>query len=203
VTGTILRYDQEGYEALTHFVAGARLTGAFGAFFAPDFTLSAPLLARIFSLHTSLLPLSIAALVGLHFWLVRVHGISAEGPRSATFGGHLPKIGGASLILIAALVALAVVAPAGLGEAPVPGYEITKPFWPVLWIYALESLTGTWAVVWAPLVVFVFLALVPFLDRATARKPIIVRALGAALLIVLLALGLWAALSPSQQHLGM
>jgi ubiquinol-cytochrome c reductase cytochrome b subunit len=203
VTGTILRYDQEGYEALAHFIAGAGLTGGFGAFFAPDFTLSAPVLARIFSLHTSLLPLGMAALVALHFWLVRVHGISAEGPRSATFGGHLPKIAGASLVMFAMLVALAVVAPVGLGQAPVPGYELTKPFWPVLWIYALESLTGMWAVVWAPLVVFSFLALVPLLDRATAGRPVIVRALGAALLIVLLALGLWAALSPPQQHLGM
>jgi quinol-cytochrome oxidoreductase complex cytochrome b subunit len=203
VTGTILRYDQEGYEALAHFVAGAGLTGGSGAFFAPEFTLSAPLLARIFSLHTSLLPLSMAVLVGLHFWLVRVHGVSAEGPKSATFSGHLPRIAGVSLILFAALVALAVVAPVGLGQAPVAGYEITKPFWPVLWIYAMESLTGMWAVVWAPLVVFAFLALVPLFDRGTGGRPVIVRAVGAALLLVLLALGLWAALSPPQQHLGM
>lgn len=30
VTGTALRYDQEGFEALAHFVAGGELTGALG-----------------------------------------------------------------------------------------------------------------------------------------------------------------------------
>ncbi len=203
VTGTILRYDQEGYEALAHFIAGAGLAGPFGQLFVPEFTLSAPILTRVFSLHTSVVPLAMAALIGLHFWLVRVHGISAGGPKSEIFSEGLRRIVGASLILFAALVALAALAPEGLGHAPVPGYEITKPFWPVLWIYALESLTGMWAVVWAPIVVLLFLGLVPFADRAAAGRPVMLRALAAGLLIVLLALGLWAVLSPPQQHLGM
>ncbi len=203
VTGTILRYDQEGYEALAHFIAGAGLVGPFGRFFVPDFTPSVPLLARVFLLHTSLIPLVIVAVIGLHLWLVRVLGISATDPKNVTFADHLPRIVGACLILFAALVALAVVAPEGLGHPPVPGYEITKPFWPVLWIYALESWTGMWAVIWAPLFLLAFLALVPLLDHGAAGRPALVRVLGAALLILLVALGLWAALSSPLQHLGM
>jgi ubiquinol-cytochrome c reductase cytochrome b subunit len=204
VTGAILRYDQEGYEALAHFMAGSEMAGALGSFFAPDFTLSTPVLSRIFSLHTSLLPLGIAALVGLHFWLVRTLGMSATGPKNRLFIDYLPMITGACLILLAALIALAVLAPEGLGYSPVPGYEITKPYWPVLWIYALESSFGMSALIWAPLVVFVFLAAVPLVDRGARDSGArIVRIAGAILLIVLLALGLWAALSPPQQHLGM
>jgi ubiquinol-cytochrome c reductase cytochrome b subunit len=202
VTGTVLRYDQEGYEALAHFLAGGELTGALGFFFTPDFALSVPMLGRILSLHTSLLPLGVFVLLGLHLWLVRQLGMSAEGPQNVIFGDHLRTITGYCLILLALLVVVSVLAPPGLGHAPVPGYEITKPFWPVLWIYALESLTGMWAVIWAPLLVFLFLAAVPLLDRSAAR-PTALRIAGAALLLILVALSLWAALTPPQQHLGM
>lgn len=205
VTGTVLRYDQEGYEALAHFLAGAELAGPAGQLFASDFTLSAPVLARLFSLHTSLLPLGLAGLVALHFWLIRTLGLSAEGGTHVSFSDHLPKIVGAGLLLIALLAALAALAPTGLGYAPVPGYEITKPFWPLLWIYALESLFGMSALIWAPLLVFGFLALVPLLDRGNVRRTaaLTVRGTGMVLFAILLALGLWAALSPPQQHLGM
>ncbi len=205
VTGTILRYDQEGYEALAHFLAGGELAGIFGRLFAADFTLSTPVAARLYSLHASLLPLGIAALVALHFWLVRTLGISAEGPKNALFSDHARKIAGASLLLVALLVALAVLSPAGLGNRGVPGYEITKPFWPVLWIYALESLFGMWALIWAPLLVVVFLAAVPVLDRRQHRSgaSIAVRWGALVLLGLLFGLGLWAGLSPPQQHLGM
>ena len=74
VTGTSLRYDQEGFEALAHFVAGGNLTGAFGRFFTDSFTPSTSLLSRIFGLHTSLLPLVLIALIALHFWLIRRDG---------------------------------------------------------------------------------------------------------------------------------
>ncbi len=204
ITGTILRYDQEGFEALAHFLAGSELVGVLGKPFAADFTLSTPIAARLFTLHTSVLPLSLAAVVGLHFWLIRTLGISAPGPQRVWFSDHLRKIVGASLILLAILVALAAIAPAGFGHRGVPGYEITKPYWPVLWIYALESLFGMWALIWAPLVVFGFLAVVPLADRHEhGIGRLLVRWAGVGLLLVLVGLGLWAALSPPQQHLGM
>ena len=205
VTGTVLRYDQEGFEALAHFLAGGELTGQLGRFFTDGFTISTPTLARIFSLHTSLLPLGIVALIGLHFWLVKELGISGASPRSVMFSNHLPRIAGLGLMLFVLVAVLAILAPEGLGHRPVAGYEITKPFWPVLWIYALESVFGMWALVWSPLVVFLFFAVVPLIDRGSPQRTTLValRTLGAALLVVLFALVLWAGLSPPQQHLGM
>lgn len=207
VTGPMLRYDQEGYEALAHFLAGGELAGAIGAFFTSGFTPSTSVLSRIFSLHTSLVPLAMLALIALHFWLIRVLGIRAEGPATARFDQHLGKIAGAGLLLLGVMLALATFAPEDLGYPPVPGHEITKPFWPVLWIYALESLFGVGALLWAPLTVFLFLVLVPLIDRGTRSDSravvLMLRAGGAILLIALLGVGLWAALSPPQQHLGM
>lgn len=207
VTGPMLRFDQEGYEALAHFLAGGELVGAIGAFFTSGFTPSTPVLSRIFSLHVSLVPLAMIALIALHFWLIRVLGIRADGPATARFDQHLSKIVGAGLLLLGVMLALATFAPEDLGYPPVPGHEITKPFWPVLWIYALESFFGITALLWAPLAVFLFLVLVPLIDRGGASDSRAVvtslRSVGAILLITLLGLGLWAALSPPQQHLGM
>ena len=88
VTGTSLRYDQEGFEALAHFVAGGQLTGILGAFFTPGFTPSVPLLGRIFALHVTLLPLGLLGLMGLHFRLALRPTTSLGVPATADGNGH-------------------------------------------------------------------------------------------------------------------
>lgn len=206
VTGTILRYDQEGFEALEHFRAGADLAGVLGAPFREDFTLSTPYLARIFGLHTSLLPIVLAALAGLHFWLIRHLGIQSDEPRTETFRRHLRRLVAAALFLLAGLALLAVIFPEELGYAPVPGAEVTKPFWPLLWVYGLENLMGLSAMVLGPTLVFGFLLLVPLADRHEAAGGVarrILTALGLVLLIGAVVLGVYAAVAPAQQHLGM
>jgi quinol-cytochrome oxidoreductase complex cytochrome b subunit len=167
VTGTALRYDQEGFEALAPFLAGGELTGALGAFFTEGFTRSTPLLARVFSLHTSLLPLTLLALMAVHFWLVRQHGIHADASETIVFRRHAVHLAGSALMAFAFIGILAVVFPAGLGYPPVAGYEVTKPFWLVLWVYGLENLLGAWGMVVGPAVLFAFLVGVPLLDRRT------------------------------------
>ena len=142
VTGTVLRYDQEGFEALAHFVAGGNLTGTFGAFFTDGFTPSTSLLSRIFGLHTSLLPIALLMLIALHFWLIRQLGINAEFSETGLFRNHATRLAGFSLLLFAGLGVLAAFMPEGLGYPAVAGVEITKPFWPVLWVYGLENLLG-------------------------------------------------------------
>jgi quinol-cytochrome oxidoreductase complex cytochrome b subunit len=203
VTGTVLRYDQEGFEALAHLRAGAELAGPLGAPFREDFAPSAPVLARVFQWHTSLLPLVLFGLLALHLWLVRHLGLRAAEPPSVPFARHLRKLAGAACVLVAALGALALLVPEDLGYPPVPSVEVTKPFWPLLWVYGLENLFGLHAMVWGPLAVFGFLALVPVLDREGAgpgRRRAAV-ALGAAILGGALVLGLYAAIAPAQQHL--
>jgi ubiquinol-cytochrome c reductase cytochrome b subunit len=206
VTGTVLRWDQEGFEALAHLTAGGEMTGALGLFFTEGFTRSTSLLSRVFSLHTNLLPLALVALVGLHFWLIRHLGLHASGPRNTRFREHATRLAGLGLLVFAALGLLAALAPEGLGYPPVSGVEVTKPFWPLLWVYGLENLIGMRGMVVGPAVLFTFLLCVPFLDRGPGDEPGRhgwVGWLGAALGLAVLALWIYAVVAPRQQHLGM
>lgn len=206
ITGTILRYDQEGFEAQEHFTTGGTLTGTVGAFFTRGFTSSAPLLARIFSLHTSLLPLVLLGLMGLHFWLIRQLGIHADHADTSRFRVHATRLAGAGLLLFAAAGTLAALVPEGLGFAPVAGVEVTKPFWPVLWVYGLENLLGVWGMVLGPAVLFGFLAVVPILDRGPDDRPGRHGWVGWAALALgagTLALWLYGVFGAARQHLGM
>jgi ubiquinol-cytochrome c reductase cytochrome b subunit len=206
VTGTVLRYDQEGFEALAHLLAGAQMAGILGLPFQEDLTASTPVLARVFQWHTSLFPILLLGLAGLHFWLIRHHGIHSEDPKTAVFRTHLRRLTGAGLLLFTALGLLAVLFPEDLGYPPVAGVEVTKPFWALLWVYGLENLLGLTAMVLGPSLIVSFLIAVPLLDRGrnpSNRIRRAVSAVGLVLLIGALGLGLYAALAPAQQHLGM
>lgn len=206
VTGTVLRYDQEGYEALVHFVAGGEMTGWFGRFFTEGFTVSTPLLSRIYGLHTSLLPLAMVGLMALHFWLVRQLGIHASGDGTTEFRTHLVRLTGVSLVAFGVLGVLAVAVPEGLGYPPVQGVEVTKPFWPVLWVYGLENLLGAWGMVLGPVALGGFLVAVPLLDWKEESGPGHhgwVGWAGLAVGVAVLSLWLYGLLGEAQQHIGM
>ena len=164
-TGTVLRADQEGGEALEHAIAGAKMTGPMGMMLSPDFTRSTSLLSRLHSAHVSLLPMILLALIGLHFWLIRAHGINSTQPKTSKFSDHLPKLVGSSLILVGIAGTLAALFPPGIGHPSVTGVEMTKPFWPFLWIYAVENQFGMWGMVVAPIIIFGFLFIIPLIDR--------------------------------------
>ena len=100
-TGTVLRADQEGGEALEHAIAGAKMTGPMGFPLSPDFTTSTSLLSRLHSAHVSLLPLVMLALIGLHFWLIRSIGINSSESKTSRFSEHLPKLTGYALLVFA------------------------------------------------------------------------------------------------------
>ncbi|MFQ5690798.1 MAG: cytochrome b N-terminal domain-containing protein [Gemmatimonadota bacterium] len=205
VTGSALRYDQEGFEALAHFVAGGKMTGALGAFFTEGFTRSTTLLSRIFSLHTSLLPLLLLGLMALHFWLIRHLGIHADDRETSVFRRHAVRLTGAGLLAFAFIGALAAIAPENLGYPAVPGVEVTKPFWPVLWVYGLENLLGAWGMILGPALLFGFLAAVPLLDRRSddAAGGRGVAWLGLLFGLAVAALWLYGVFGASKQHLGM
>jgi quinol-cytochrome oxidoreductase complex cytochrome b subunit len=217
-TGTVMKWDQEGYEALGHNVEVGGLLGTFGIWFSGDFAASVPLLGRLYIAHIAILPGIGTLLLIAHFLLVKHHGISAlpaaadaavdggpaPAPGGSSFAGHLGKMIGFGLILtaVAAVVALFVVPP--LGGRPIPGTETTKPPWMFLPFYPLEDWFGIAALVWAPLVLFAILGVVPFVDRgpyrAIRRRRVVVIA-GAVLLAMLIGLVAYALVTPPQPHL--
>jgi len=202
-TGTVLRADQEAVEALAHATAGAGFAGPLGAPLRPDFTPSTPLLSRLYALHIGVLPLALAALLSLHLWLIRHLGVSAPDDVRVPFRRHLRPLAGFALLLVALSTSLALAFPGEILAAGVSGYELTKPFWPFLWIYAAENLFGMTGMLVAPGVLFGFLALVPVVDRKDGRAARATRILGVGLFVLMVAAIVYAALAPAQSHLGM
>ena len=204
-TGTVIRGDEEGAEALAHAVAGGKLVGPLGAPVSPDFAQSTNIISRMHSAHVSLLPILLLGLVGLHFWLIRIIGINSRQPKTSRFSEHLPKLLGYAFLLVGLAGILAAVFPPHIGYPLVPGFEVTKPYWPFLWIYVVENSMGITGMVVAPIVIFGFLFLVPLLDRPRAGQPRPRLVTGVALLIMVFYVGgiIYGFFAPQMSHLGM
>ncbi len=202
-TGTVLRVDQEAVEALAHAVAGAGLAGPLGAPLTDGFTPSSPLVTRLYGFHVSVLPLSLVVLLAVHLWLIRHLGVSAGGELKEPFYRHLRLLGGFALVLVGIVATLALAFPAGLLAPGVDGFEVTKPMWAFLWIYAAENLFGMNGMLVAPVVLFGFLALSPITDRRNGWLGTATRLGGIVLLGLVIAGIVYAALAPGQSHLEM
>jgi ubiquinol-cytochrome c reductase cytochrome b subunit len=217
-TGTILKWDQEGFEALGHNVEIGNLLGAFGFWFSADFTTSLPIIGRLYLAHIVILPALGTLLLIAHFLLVKRHGISSlpaeadaavdGGPVPAkggsTFTAHLVRMAGFGLVMLAAATLLTLILPAGLGDRPIPGTETTKPPWMFLPFYPFEDWFGLPALLWVPAILFGALALVPFLDRSAYRSPTRRRvfiAIGLIVAVAAVALVIYALVTVPQAHI--
>ncbi len=217
-TGSVLKWDQEGFEALGHNVEIGDLVGAFGFWFSADFTTSLPILGRLYMAHIVILPALGVLLLIAHFLLVKLHGISSlpaqadaavdGGPVPAkggsTFMVHLVRMAGFGLLMLAVATVLTLIWPAGLGPPPVPGVEETKPPWMFLAFYPFEDWFGLSALLWVPVILFGALALVPFVDRSPYRAPSrrrIVVGIGLFVAVALAGLVLYALFTVPAAHL--
>ncbi|NOZ50587.1 MAG: cytochrome bc complex cytochrome b subunit [Chloroflexi bacterium] len=215
-TGTVLKWDQEGVEALAHNSEIGELLGIWGVWFTSEFTRSVPILTRLYIGHLTLLPAAFTLLIAGHMYLIKYHGISKHATLEATvdddeqdavsssFTLHLRRLLGYGLILLAIVGALAVFWPAALGQAGIPGEEVTKPPWMFLPFYPLEDVAGINGLVGGSALLFILLALVPFVDRSrwlSPRKRRWIMIVGVLLLIVLISLGSYAWLSRPVPHL--
>lgn len=214
-TGTVLKMDQEGVEAFKHNIEAASLIGGLGAWFSSEFSLSVPLLTRLFNGHVTILPLIFAGLIAAHVFLIKQHGISPQPTRDATarategegdsrFSAHLYRIAGYGLILLAVTLVLGLIFPAPLGQPGVAGAEVTKPWWMFIWLLPAEEALGARALIIFPLLLGGLLILVPFLDRSpwlspARRKGVLIIA-GLVLLAILIS-GIYSALQPVTGHL--
>ncbi|HBY94836.1 MAG TPA: cytochrome B6 [Chloroflexi bacterium] len=215
-TGTVLKWDQEGVEALAHNREIGELLGLGGVWFTSEFTRSVPILTRLYLGHVTLLPAAFTLLIIVHVYLIKQLGISPRATAEATSGPpmkeqgasrfttHLRRMAGYGLLLLALAALLALLWPAPLGQAGVPGAEVTKPPWMFLPFYPLEDLFGIRGLLISSVVLFSLLALVPFVDRSPwlsrrRRQWIIVA--GIILLVLLIALASYAWLSRPVPHL--
>ncbi len=208
-TGTVLKWDQEGFEALAHNIAIGELLGRLGYWFTPAFTENVPILSRLYIAHVSILPGILLLLMAAHFWLIKKHGISPRLERPVAgrlpFTTHLKYLGEWALVLLGLVLVLSVLLPPVVGPAPVEGIEVTKPPWLFLPLFAVENWVGLSGLFWASVVLFGVFLLVPFMDRSPEVVPARRRTaiiLGLILVLVLVGLGILAVLTPAEQHIG-
>ncbi|GGN84905.1 hypothetical protein GCM10011579_075390 [Streptomyces albiflavescens] len=175
-TGTVIKWDQEGYEALAHNVEVAKLLGGLGVWFTPELTDRVPIVLRLYVAHAVIVPGLILLLFVWHALLVKRHKISPHpaipDPKEEVaepFTAHLKRVGAFGLVLLGVLTLLAVLVPPVLGPTPVEGIEITRPLWMFWWFFPMEEWFGVASIAYVIVAVFGLIFLVPFLDRSPHR----------------------------------
>jgi len=216
-SGTVIKADQEGADALHHYKESLEYLGPIGDLLLGKSPTGAPLEIRMYLSHVSLFPLLLAGLMVLHFYLIRMFNLSPLpfGPSAAerevpqermtsTFLEHVKSILFFSLIYYGLIATAAFLFPAPLGDPP---GEMTgiKPPWPFLWIYGLENFWGIKAILIGNGFLFGLLLLVPFLGRGSSRhwmdrKKMLLS--GGVVGLALIGLTFYAWISPSQVHEG-
>ena len=77
-TGTVLKWDQEGFEALAHNLELGRVLGGAGFWFSDKFSAGVPLLVRLYVAHVAIIPGLILMLFAVHAMLIKRHAISPK-----------------------------------------------------------------------------------------------------------------------------
>ena len=215
-SGTVLKWDEEGLDALNHYKEGLGYLGPIGGLFTGAFPGSGPINFRIYVSHIAVFPVLLILLIVAHFYLVRIFNLSPtpwdswsntpEIPQQemkGRFNEHAQSIALYSLIYYGFLALVAVFVRAPLGGSPAAEHMPLKPPWPFLWVYGFENIWGVVAVLFANMVLFGFLALIPILDRKQdrslkARKGILIS--GAIVAVSLVGLTLHGWFTPPQSH---
>lgn len=220
-TGTVLRWDQEAYEALEHNTATAQLFGAIGGFFSRGFTSSVAILPRLYAAHVSIVPMLLAGFLIAHIFLIKHHGIAptaAQADAGEAPGGRLPKermaakysahlrlMVGYGLAAVALAGLLGLLFPPAIGAAPDPSMEVTKPPFMFYFFYAFENFLGIPGILYSAVGLFGLLAVLPFIDRTPLRhlrkRPVTI-VLGTILLVAVIAFTIYVAFSGTGKHLG-
>ena len=219
-TGTVLKWDQEGFEALGHNIEIGRLLGGAGIWFSPQFADQVPILVRLYGAHVVIVPGLIVVLAVLHSLLVKKHKISPhpllptdesgqQAPAAEPtepFTHHLRRIAAFAIALLGLLGILAVLAPPEVGPSPVAGIEVTRPPWSFWWLFTLEDWVGLPGILYGELGFFALLVILPFIDRNPnrywRRRPV-ATTVALAVVLVVVALTLLLTVTPVKQHLGM
>ncbi len=209
-TGTIVKWDQEGFEALLHFVGVASLLGFLGQAFTPAATPSTHIISRIYSFHISIIPAAIAILLVFHFYLIKVLKISpvpgkplSEQKETATYAQHIRLLIKTGLAVTALIMILALIFSPPFGGSPTNMETGIKPPWLFLWLYALENQLGLAGVLYGVTGVFGTLAILPLIDRSSEirlgkRRVAIV--IACVLVVILVGLSVIGYISPPVVH---
>ena len=198
VTGEGLHWDEVGFAVPWHV---SEMLDAFGlaAVFQythaqlKDVTIASEKLAAIYAAHVSVVPLLAVVLVTLHYYLIKVKGISVPywlkpSGRRVSFSSHIREWLVYSGIILGVVLLVAIFIPRDPGMPPqlLPGsplYGSThgpgglgyKPTYPISWTHGMNVLFGQylgidpdiWGTMTGMLLMTVALLAIPFVDRGT------------------------------------
>jgi quinol-cytochrome oxidoreductase complex cytochrome b subunit len=182
-TGYLLPWDQRAYWATTvgtEVAGGVPLIGhSLLVLLRGGEDISEATMSRFFGIHVLALPLALGAVVVVHLLFVHQHGLAdptqpdprppaePRGPTTPFFPNYILEETIAWLLLLAVLVVLASLFPAGLEEEanPLNTPAHTKPEWYFLGVYELLKHVPRTVGILAPGVFLGIIALIPFVDR--------------------------------------
>lgn len=195
LTGEALHWDEVGFAVpwnISEFLNAVGLAGAFN--YTTDALLTLPVatekLSQLYAVHIAIVPLVLLLFIGLHYYVMRVKGISMPfwlrpSGRKAPFTEHIKiwMIYGGVAMLILLLIALFVhrdpgTAPQLLSSSPLfnspddPGGLGYTPSFPISWTRGMNIIVANWGVdpdIWGSVLgmvlMFGALLVIPFLDR--------------------------------------
>ena len=184
LTGYLLPWDNRAYwGTIVATQIGASLPGAgpwVQRLLGSESGIGAVTFARFYAIHVLLLPPATLALIGLHVYLVRRHGVApAAGdtaPRKRFFPGQVMKDTVAIFITFAVLFALAVMVRVPLERMadPTDTSYIPRPDWYFLFLFQLlKFFEGSLELIGSvvlPNLAIVALLLTPFIDRGAVKR---------------------------------
>jgi ubiquinol-cytochrome c reductase cytochrome b subunit len=166
-TGTVVKWDQEGYEAYRHLVEQVDLLPVIGAPISA-FLQATSVVMTMFVTHTLVLPLLFLLLLVPHLVLMKLNGLSPLPGKKITkeikLSTHIGKIFGWSFIIYGLISFFAMQYPAELYPGPYTSIEMTKPPWIFLVTYQFENWFGVKYLSVVPMLMIVGLILLPFID---------------------------------------
>jgi len=200
ITGETLHWDEVGFAVPWHvseFFQALGLAAAFNYTFAQlkDVAQASEKLAQIYGVHVSMVPIIAVGLVTLHYYLVKVKGISLPfwlkpSGRKVPFSSHIREwlIYGSAILGVVLLLAIFIQrdpgpAPQLLPSSPFfnsphgPGGNGAKPTWPISWTHGMNVLFGQdlgiepdiWGTVVGMVLMTIALVAIPFIDRGRGQ----------------------------------
>ncbi len=199
ITGESLHWDEVGFAVPWHiseFFQAIGLATALNYTFAQlrDIAGATERLGQIYALHISIAPILLLLFVVLHYYLIKVKGISIpfwlkESGRKVAFSSHIREWILYSSVILGAVLLLSIfvqrdagIAPQLIPSSPLfgsphgPGGNGAKPTFPIGWTHGMNVFFGQflginpdiWGTVVGMVIIAGALLSVPFLDRGAA-----------------------------------
>jgi quinol-cytochrome oxidoreductase complex cytochrome b subunit len=196
ITGETLHWDERGFAVPWHtseFLKAVELDKTF------DYTradlLSIPKATRLlipyYALHVAILPVLLLALIAMHYYLIKVKGISLPfwykpTGRTAPFSTHVKLWFGYGSVILGAVLLVSILVPRGPGPAPQllpsspyhgsakgPGGLGIVPTFPISWTHGMNRFVelafglepDIWGTAMGMVLMTAALIVIPYLDR--------------------------------------